>query len=108
MDTFEAAETVWIPEVKRTWPGVPLFIVGTQMSGWTYDGKLVREAPKFKRYEDYTARGHDMARRLHAVKYVECKVSTREGLKEVFDEVSDLMATKSKTDTDLRCPVRQS
>lgn len=71
-------------------PGVPCLIVGTQTDLRDDPGvreKLARQKMQPIRKED----GDRMAKELGAVKYVECSALTQYKLKDVFDEVCDLI-----------------
>ncbi|KAM7198889.1 Ras family domain containing protein [Naviculisporaceae sp. PSN 640] len=84
--SYEQVELKWVPEITHHCPGVPFIIVGT---GSLDDDKLLDRARQMGqpgRHEDYTRMGHDLAKRLGAVKYVECNAATQWHLKDVFDE----------------------
>lgn len=88
--SFENVREKWFPEVHHHCPGVPCLIVGTQTD--LRDDPNVRE--KLSRQKMQPIRKEDgdrMAKELGAVKYVECSALTQYKLKDVFDEVSQIL-----------------
>lgn len=86
--SYEHVEDKWVPEIVHHCPAVPFLIVGV---GSHDDDELLEKSRRSglpSKREDYTRKGHDLAKQLGAVKYVECDIFTQRHLKEVFDEVS--------------------
>jgi small GTP-binding protein len=87
--SFENAESKWYPQIRHHVQNVPIILCGTKTElrkdkeylENIVDGKLPLEA------ED----GKQLAKKIHAVKYCECSVHNRDGIKNVFDEA--LLAT---------------
>ncbi|KAI9826330.1 MAG: Rho GTPase [Thelocarpon impressellum] len=92
--SFENVKEKWFPEVQHHCPDVPCLLVGTQVdlrpdpTEKFGDGRLNawEQLKRDKKEPVSTARGKDMAKELHAVKYVECSAMTQFKLKDVFDE----------------------
>jgi hypothetical protein len=91
--TYENAEKLWIPEIKKYCPGVPFIIVGVSVGDGGRDRQLARQRRLQERREDHTSIGESMAERLGAVKYIECDTVTQHHLKEVFNELTPLQKT---------------
>lgn len=87
--SYEHVEDKWAPEIKHHCPGVPFLIVGV---GSHDDDELLsksRQLGQPGKREDYTLKGHDLAKDLRAVKHIERNIYVQWQLKEVFDEMSD-------------------
>ncbi|KAJ1027733.1 hypothetical protein NDA13_003188 [Ustilago tritici] len=83
--SFENVRTKWWPEISHHAPNIPTILVGTKLD--------LREDPETiaklrdRRMQPITyAQGNQMARDIHATKYLECSALTQKGLKGVFDE----------------------
>ena len=79
---FFNVENKWVPEITHHCPGVPFIIAGIkdsiENSPWQANVNL----------GDKEAFGKRLAKKLGAVKYVECDISSMHGVKDVFDEVA--------------------
>ena len=84
--SFENVKEKWFPEVHHHCPGVPCLIVGTQVD-LRKDPNVVDKLAKQKMQPVQREEGESMAKKLGAVKYVECSALTQYKLKDVFDEV---------------------
>lgn len=89
--SFENVKEKWFPEVHHHCPGVPCLIVGTQID-LRDDPQVLEKLARQKQRPVTSEQGERLARELGAVKYVECSALTQKGLKNVFDEVSLLLA----------------
>lgn len=80
--SYENVESKWVPELKKNCPGTPMLLVGTKsdMRG------SVKPNTRVLTKED----GVNMAKKIKAVKYLECSAKTREGVKEVFEEALNI------------------
>jgi hypothetical protein len=81
----EIAEHKWVPEISYHCPNIPFLVVGVKNVD-DYDEKQARDWDK--KFLDPTGIGIKFAQGLGAVKYMECDVSTGEGVNEVFAVVS--------------------
>jgi len=83
--SFENVQAKWQPEIGHHSPGTPIILVGTKL-----DLRNDQEANRRLQDKGQTSvsqqQGLDLAKRLHAVKHMECSALTQEGLKAVFDE----------------------
>ncbi|KAE9547615.1 hypothetical protein FO519_009175 [Halicephalobus sp. NKZ332] len=83
--SFDNISTKWIPEIRKCCPDTPILLVGTKIDLRTdpatqnklqVDGK----SPITKN------QGIKLAKKIKAVKYMECSALTQDGLKDVFVE----------------------
>jgi hypothetical protein len=81
----EVAEHKSVPEISYHRPNIPFLVVGVK-NVRDYDEKQAYDWDK--KLLDPTDVGIKFAQRLGAVKYMECDVSTGEGVNEVFAVVS--------------------
>lgn len=79
--SYRNAEVKWVPEVKFHCPDIPIILIGTK-----HDLRDDVEAEPFRRRISYVE-GLKLHRKIKAVKYLECSSKTKEGVKDVFDEV---------------------
>ena len=83
--SFENVKAKWYPEVNHHCPNVPLILVGTKLD--LREDKETIERLAEKRLAPIThQQGLQMAKEIHAMKYLECSALTQKGLKTVFDE----------------------
>ncbi|XP_021176029.2 cell division control protein 42 homolog [Fundulus heteroclitus] len=81
----ENTRTKWVPEISHHCPGTPFLLVGTQ-TDLREDSTIVEKLATNKKRPIYPKDGKKLARKLGAVKYVECSMVTQEGVKTVFEE----------------------
>ncbi|KAH7010327.1 hypothetical protein EDB80DRAFT_573760, partial [Ilyonectria destructans] len=80
--SYESIEKKWVPEIQHHRPRTPFIMVGINCPD--EDGDLPRG--EITGVSDYKALGEAMARRVGAVKYLECDILSQLRLKDVFDE----------------------
>ena len=84
--SFENVKEKWFPEVRHHCPGIPCLVVGMQVD--LRDDPQTVERLQGQKQGPITAEdGERLARELGAVKYVECSALTKQGPKDVLDEV---------------------
>ena len=83
--SFENLSEKWIPEIKKHCQGTPFIIVGTQ-SDLRDDPTVLRKLQNMRMQPVTEEEGHKLARRMHAIKYMECSAKTMKNVKAVFDE----------------------
>lgn len=88
--SFENVKEKWFPEVRHHCPGVPCLVVGTQVD-LRDDPQVIEKLQRQKQRPVGAELGERLARELGAVKYVECSALTQKGLKNVFDEVRQVL-----------------
>uniref|UniRef100_A0A0A9YN77 Ras-related C3 botulinum toxin substrate 1 n=1 Tax=Lygus hesperus TaxID=30085 RepID=A0A0A9YN77_LYGHE len=83
--SLENARVKWIPEIRHHLRGKPFLLVGTKL-----DLREDRETINALRERGMSPisynQGLDMAKKMGAVKYVECSALTQKGVKNVFDQ----------------------
>jgi len=83
--SFENVTAKWHPEVNHFSPDVPVILVGTKSDLRTDEGtiqKLKEQGANSITKEQ----GDELAKRLHALQFIECSAFTGDNLKTVFDE----------------------
>uniref|UniRef100_A0A1I8N978 Ras family protein n=1 Tax=Musca domestica TaxID=7370 RepID=A0A1I8N978_MUSDO len=77
----------WVPELKQLAPNTPFLLVGTKID--LRDEQPSSSSKVFSRYNETPidfAMGNKLARKIKAVKYVECSALTKKNIKAVFYE----------------------
>eukprot|EP01113_Clastostelium_recurvatum_P000507 TRINITY_DN10233_c0_g1_i1.p1 TRINITY_DN10233_c0_g1~~TRINITY_DN10233_c0_g1_i1.p1 ORF type:complete len:454 (+),score=64.62 TRINITY_DN10233_c0_g1_i1:62-1363(+) len=83
--SFQHLATKWFIEIEHHCPGTPFLVVGMKSD-------LREDADTLAQLKERGLRcvteeeGHVMARKLGAVKYMECSSKTQKGLRDVFEE----------------------
>jgi len=83
--SFENVSAKWYPEVMHFCPEVPQILVGTKLDA-RGDQAFIEKLKSQGQKPVTTEQGQELARKIKAVKYMECSAKTSEGLKAVFDE----------------------
>uniref|UniRef100_A0A8I5ZY60 Ras homolog family member D n=2 Tax=Rattus norvegicus TaxID=10116 RepID=A0A8I5ZY60_RAT len=88
-NSFDNVSNRWYPEVTHFCKGVPIIVVGCKID-LRKDKVLVNTLRK-KRLEPVTYhRGHDMARSVGAVAYLECSARLHDNVEAVFQEAAEV------------------
>jgi hypothetical protein len=91
--TFVNLKDKWIPEVLRHCPGIPFLVVGirneTAVGECQYDNTEINPLSE-------TEYGRRLALQTRAFGYLECDIYNNIGVKEVFDEASNLASPMAK------------
>lgn len=88
-NSFDNVSNRWYPEVTHFCKGVPIIVVGCKID-LRKDKVLVNKLRK-KRLEPVTYhRGHDMARSVGAVAYLECSARLHDNVEAVFQEAAEV------------------
>jgi len=83
--SFENVSAKWYPEVMHFCPEVPQILVGTKLDARNDQATIERLKNQGQKPVS-TEQGQELARKIKAVRYMECSAKTNEGLKAVFDE----------------------
>jgi len=83
--SFENVTAKWYPELMHFCPDVPFILVGTKLDMRNDKGEVDKLRTQGQS-PITTEQGTDLARKLKAIKYMECSAKTQENLKDVFDE----------------------
>ncbi|KAI9354062.1 Rac GTPase protein [Zopfochytrium polystomum] len=83
--SFDNVRAKWFPEISHHAPNVPMILVGTKLD--LREDRETIERLREKRMAPISFQlGMQMAKEIHAVKYLECSALTQKGLKNVFDD----------------------
>lgn len=96
--TFHNVETVWLPEVRRNLPRVPIILVGTQMD-LRDDLTVVQGLHKSREMPISSEEAERMAKRIKAKCYLECSALTMKGIDQVFERALLRALRKRKKDS---------
>jgi len=83
--SFENVTAKWYPELMHFCPDVPFILVGTKCDIRNDSGE-VEKLRSQGQSPITTEQGNELAKKLKAIKYMECSAKTQENLKDVFDE----------------------
>lgn len=84
--SLENVEERWAPEVRHYCPNTPVILVGT-MVDLRDDKETIDNLREEQKLQPITTMdGLRMAKKIKAVKYLECSALTQQGVEEVFDE----------------------
>ncbi len=88
--SFEHIEQKWYPEIQHHCLGVPIILVGNKLD-LRDDPAIIQTLAEQKLQPVSKNQGLDMAKRINAVKYMECSAKTQRGLKEVFTTAAEVV-----------------
>jgi len=83
--SFENVTSKWYPEVLHFCPNIPIIVVGTKFD-LRADDKTIARLKESNQAPISAEAGEDLAKKLKAVKFIECSAFTGHNLKLVFDE----------------------
>jgi len=83
--SFENVTSKWYPEVQHFCPNIPIILVGTKYD-LRGDDKTIARLKEGGQQPISFEQGEDLAKKLKAVKFIECSAYTGHNLKMVFDE----------------------
>lgn len=87
-ERFEYAESQFVTEVKHHSPRVPIVLLGTKID-LRYDEIVQQQLRDKNKSMVSEAEGHALAKKIGAVKYVECSAVSGQNVDEVFRIVAD-------------------
>lgn len=89
-NSFDHVQYKWVPEISHHCPNVPIVLVGNKID--LRDDPTVMAELQNQRITPITkTQGLEMAKKINAVKYVECSAKTQKGLKEVFVTAAEVV-----------------
>eukprot|EP01103_Thecamoeba_quadrilineata_P014602 TRINITY_DN4396_c0_g1_i1.p1 TRINITY_DN4396_c0_g1~~TRINITY_DN4396_c0_g1_i1.p1 ORF type:complete len:187 (+),score=22.32 TRINITY_DN4396_c0_g1_i1:50-610(+) len=83
--SYENVTSKWYPEVMHYLSEVPIILVGTKVD-LRKDEKILELLRQSNQQPVTHSQGQELARKIKAVKYLECSARTQENLKTVFEE----------------------
>ena len=90
--SFDHIQQKWVPEITHHCPNVPIVLVGNKLD--LRDDPATIAHLQSQRYSPVTrAQGLEMAKRINAVKYIECSAKTQKGLKDVFMTAAEVVVS---------------
>ncbi|XP_052071686.1 ras-related C3 botulinum toxin substrate 2-like isoform X1 [Mytilus californianus] len=94
--SFDNVIHQWIPEIRHHCPRTPIILVGTKLDIRKDNGP--ENSKHIEKSSDPVSfsEGQTLAKRIEAVKYVECSAKTQEGLQAVFEEAAKAVLFPSK------------
>ncbi|EDR25399.1 RAC GTPase, putative [Entamoeba dispar SAW760] len=97
--SYENVEGKWKPEIDQHCPNVPIILVGTKID-IRDDPEQVKRLAEKNIIPIQPAQGDELAKKIGAVKYIECSALTQANLKLVFEEaVRAVLAKAAKEPT---------
>ncbi|KAJ1481347.1 small GTPase Rac protein 1 [Baffinella frigidus] len=96
--SLENVYSKWFQELKHHAPNVPMILVGTKLD-LRNEPRVIAKLKEDRMEPVSTEDGRAMAKKIGAVKYLECSALTQKGLKTVFDEALRAVLRPTKTET---------
>jgi len=94
--SYENVQSKWFPEMQHFCPEVPLILVGTKLD-LRNDTATIEKLKATGQQPISTEMGESLAKKIKAIRYIECSAKTGENLKMVFDEaVKAVLFNKQK------------
>jgi len=101
-DSFEHIKSKWYPEIRHHCPHTPIILVGTKLD-LRNDKGTIKSLKDIKEFPVTYPQGHGLAKKIGAVKYLECSALTQKGLNELFDEVINVALNAAKNRFSKKC-----
>jgi Ras-related C3 botulinum toxin substrate 1 len=105
--SFDHITHKWHPEVSHHCPGVPILLVGNKLD-LKEDPEIIENLRASKQEPVGRTQGLACAKRIGAVKYMECSAKTGKGLREIFTTAAEVVVnpeiyTRPKEKPKSRC-----
>jgi len=94
--SFENITAKWLPEIQHHCPNAKYILVGTKLD-LRDDPSTMESLQKSGRTVVTYEQGLAAARKMEAMKYVECSSLTQEGLRDVFEQAVQCVSSPSPT-----------
>ncbi|VIO89144.1 Uncharacterized protein BM_BM2610 [Brugia malayi] len=102
--SFDNVLTKWIPEIRHNCPDAPILLIGTKLD-LRDDPETLRQLNADGKQPVSKNQGQKVAKRIRAVKYLECSALTQQGLKAVFEEAVRAVIAPKPTSKNKNCTV---
>lgn len=90
--SFEHITHKWFPEVSHHCPGTPVILVGNKID-LRDDPEILRQLDELKHVPVTRTQGLAVAKKIGAIKYMECSAKTAKGLKEIFQTAAEVVVS---------------
>lgn len=107
-DSLENVESKWVGEIADNCPGVKLVLVAlkcdlreTEDEDGTNEDGSPREKKPMINYDQ----GLEVARRIHALRYLECSAMRNRGVNEAFTEAARVALSVKKEREESKCAI---
>ena len=90
--SFEHVSHKWYPEIAHHCPGVPVLLVGNKVD-LRDDPETIQHLNQSRQQPVSLTQGLGIAKKIGAIKYMECSAKTGKGLKEVFQTAAEVVVT---------------
>lgn len=110
-DSLENVESKWVGEIADNCPGVKLVLVALKCDlreageGDDEEGATEEANPREKKPTISYDAGLEVARRIHALRYLECSAMRNRGVNEAFTEAARVALSVRKERDDSKCTV---
>ncbi|VDN91982.1 unnamed protein product [Brugia pahangi] len=102
--SFDNVLTKWIPEIRHNCPDAPILLIGTKLD-LRDDPETLRQLNADGKQPVSKNQGQKVAKRIRAVKYLECSALTQQGLKAVFEEAVRAVIAPKPTSKNKNCTI---
>lgn len=90
--SFEHITHKWFPEVSHHCPETPIILVGNKID-LREDPDILRQLDELKQVPITRTQGLGVAKKIGAIKYMECSAKTGKGLKEIFQTAAEVVVS---------------
>jgi Rho family, other len=113
-DSLENVESKWVGEIADNCPGVKLVLValkcdlreaGDDDDANPADANVTENGPREKKPTINYEQGLEVARRINALRYLECSAMRNRGVNEAFTEAARVALSVKKEREDSKCVI---
>jgi Rho family protein len=106
-DSLENVESKWVGEIADNCPGVKLVLVALKCDLREQEEEDANEdgTPQEKKPMINYEQGLEVARRIHALRYLECSAMRNRGVNEAFTEAARVALSVKKDSDESKCSV---
>jgi len=93
--SYDNCHMKWILEANTICPNVPCILVGTKLDLKENENVINKLSANGQSPISYQ-QGISLSQRINATKYIECSSFTKEGIKDIFSEITKLARLQSE------------